>query len=250
MSRVFARLPSPALVVASLALLLALGGIGGAAVTQAPPNNSVGAAQLKSNAVTTPKIKNNAVAAAKIASNAVVAAKIASNAVGSAKIASNAVSSAKIAAGAVTADKVATDAVTSEKVQDSSITAADLAPGVVPPSVALGRFVNGPVAVPSAQTTVATLAIPDPGNYVIWGKTYLTTSLLAGTVTCRLEAGSNIDESLTYVAADEPATLSLMVLNNFTAAGNVNFSCSAPTQKQANFIKITALRVANLTNSG
>jgi hypothetical protein len=250
MSRVFARLPSPALVVACLGLLLALGGIGGAAVTQAPPKNSVGTAQLKSNAVTTPKIKNNAVAAAKIASNAVVAAKIASNAVGSAKIASNAVSSAKIAAGAVTADKVATDAVTTEKVQDGSITAADLAPGVVPPSVALGRFVNGPVAVPSAQTAVATLAIPDPGNYVIWGKAYLTTSLLAGTATCRLEAGSNFDESLTYVAADEPATLSLMVLNNFTAAGSVNFSCSAPTQKQANFIKITALRVANLTNSG
>ena len=240
MSRVFARLPSPALVVACLALLLALGGIGGAAVTQAPPKNSVGTAQLKSNAVTTPKIKNNAVAAAKIASNAVVAAKIASSAV----------SSAKIAAGAVTADKVATDAVTTEKVQDGSITAADLAPGVVPPSVALGRFVNGPVAVPSAQTAVATLAIPDPGNYVIWGKAYLTTSLLAGTATCRLEAGSNFDESLTYVAADEPATLSLMVLNNFTAAGNVNLSCSAPTQKQANFVKITALRVANLTNSG
>ena len=230
MSRVFARLPSPALVVACLALLLALGGIGGAAVTQAPPKNSVGTAQLKSNAVTTPKLKNNAVAAAKIASNAVVAAKI--------------------AAGAVTADKVATDAVTTEKVQDGSITAADLAPGVVPPSVALGRFVNGPVAVPSAQTAVATLAIPDPGNYVIWGKAYPTTSVLAGTATCRLEAGSNFDESLTYVAADEPATLSLMVLNNFTAAGNVNFSCSAPTQKQANFIKITALRVANLTNSG
>ena len=240
MSRVSARLPSSALVVACLALLLALGGVGGAAVTQAPPKNSVGTAQLKSNAVTTPKIKNNAVAAAKIASNAV----------GSAKIASNAVSSAKIAAGAVTADKVATDAVTTEKVQDGSITGADLAPGVVPPSVALGRFVNGPVAVPSAQTAVATLAIPDPGNYVIWGKAYLTTSLLAGTATCRLEAGSNFDESLTYVAADEPATLSLMVLNNFTAAGNVNFSCSAPTQKQANFIKITALRVANLTNSG
>ena len=230
MSRVFARLPSPALVVACLALLLALGGVGGAAVTQAPPKNSVGTAQLKSNAVTTPKIKNNAVAAAKIASNAVVAAKI--------------------AAGAVTADKVATDAVTTEKVQDGSITAADLAPSVVPPSVALGRFVNGPVAVPSAQTAVATLAIPDPGNYVIWGKAYLTTSVLAGTATCRLEAGSNFDESLTYVAADEPATLSLMVLNNFTAAGNVNLSCSAPTQKQANFIKITALRVANLTNSG
>jgi len=52
MSRVFTRLPSPALVVACLALLLALGGIGGAAVTQAPPKNSVGTPQIKNGAVT------------------------------------------------------------------------------------------------------------------------------------------------------------------------------------------------------
>ena len=112
-------LPSPGLVVACVALLLVLGGTGGAAVSQAPPKNSVGAAQLKSNAVTTPKIKNNAVVAAKIASNAVGAAKIASN--------------------AVTGPKIAANAVTSEKVQDGSIGAADLAAGVLPTSTALGR---------------------------------------------------------------------------------------------------------------
>jgi hypothetical protein len=209
-------------------------------VTQAPPKNSVGTNQLKNNAVTTPKIKNNAVAAAKIASNAV----------GSAKIANNAVGSAKIAASAVTTDKIAGNAVTTEKVTDGSLTAADLAAGVLPPSAALGRFVNGPVTIPSAQTTIASLAIADAGNYVIWGKAYVTSTLFAGTVTCRLEAGANFDETQTYAASDQPSSVSLMVLNNFTAAGTVNFACSSPTAKQANFIKIVAMRVANLTNTG
>jgi hypothetical protein len=49
------RRPSPALVVASLALLVALSGVGYAAVV---PRASVGTLQLKRNAVTSPKIKD------------------------------------------------------------------------------------------------------------------------------------------------------------------------------------------------
>ncbi|HXY86470.1 MAG TPA: hypothetical protein VEH52_13405 [Gaiellaceae bacterium] len=79
------RWPSPAVVIASLALLVALSGTSIAAVT-AVPKNSVG----------TPQLKNSAVTSAKLASNAVVAAKIAANAVGAAKIAANAVTSAKV----------------------------------------------------------------------------------------------------------------------------------------------------------
>lgn len=48
--------PSPALVVASLALIVALGGTSYAAIKL--PKNSVGAKQIKSNAVTSAKIKN------------------------------------------------------------------------------------------------------------------------------------------------------------------------------------------------
>jgi hypothetical protein len=88
------------MVVASIALLVALGGTSVAAVNQLAAN-SVGTSQLKSNAVTTPKIKNGAVNASKLASNAVVAAKIASNAVTTAKIAGNAVTNAKIANGTI-----------------------------------------------------------------------------------------------------------------------------------------------------
>jgi hypothetical protein len=53
--------PSPALVVASIALLVALGGTSIAAVTAALPINSVGTPQLKGNAVTSAKIKNGEV---------------------------------------------------------------------------------------------------------------------------------------------------------------------------------------------
>ncbi len=59
------RGPSPALVIALIALFVALGGTSFAAIN-ALPKNSVGAKQLKKNAVTGVKIKNKAVTAAKI----------------------------------------------------------------------------------------------------------------------------------------------------------------------------------------
>lgn len=59
------RAPSPALVVALIALFVALGGTSVAAIS-ALPKNSVGTKQLKNKAVTSTKIKNGAVTAAKI----------------------------------------------------------------------------------------------------------------------------------------------------------------------------------------
>ena len=54
--------PSPALVVASIGLLVALGGTSIAAVSQLP-RGSVGTPQLKSNAVTSPKVLNRSLLA-------------------------------------------------------------------------------------------------------------------------------------------------------------------------------------------
>ena len=54
--------PSPATVIASVALLLALGGTSLAAVN-ALPRSSVGTAQLKANAVTSAKVKNGSLLA-------------------------------------------------------------------------------------------------------------------------------------------------------------------------------------------
>jgi hypothetical protein len=69
------RRPSPALVVACLALFVALSGFGYAA-TQLP-RNSVGAAQLRNGSVVAQKIKKGAVVRTKLATGAVSSAKIA-----------------------------------------------------------------------------------------------------------------------------------------------------------------------------
>jgi hypothetical protein len=60
----FAHRPSPAMVVACIALLVALGGTSYA--IQALPQNSVGTKQLKNNAVASKKIKNGAVNSNKV----------------------------------------------------------------------------------------------------------------------------------------------------------------------------------------
>ena len=66
MKSILSRLrPSPAMVIACLALGIALGGTSVAAI-QALPRNSVGTKQLKANAVTSPKVKNNAITGADV----------------------------------------------------------------------------------------------------------------------------------------------------------------------------------------
>ena len=65
------RRPSPAMVVACAALLVALSGTGMAAATQLA-RNSVGTPQLKDSAVTNAKIKNNAVNSAKVAARSLL----------------------------------------------------------------------------------------------------------------------------------------------------------------------------------
>ena len=57
------RRPSPALVVACVALFVALAGTGVAAVVALVPNNSVGTAQLRNNAVVSAKVKDHSLAA-------------------------------------------------------------------------------------------------------------------------------------------------------------------------------------------
>lgn len=65
------RRPSPAMVVACLALLVALGGTSVAAVSQVA-RNSVGTPQLRNGAVTNPKIRNNAVNSTKVANRSLL----------------------------------------------------------------------------------------------------------------------------------------------------------------------------------
>jgi hypothetical protein len=74
MRRITSQRPSPAMVVACIALVVALGGTSYA--IQALPQNSVGSKQLKNNAVTSKKIKNGAVTTKKIKNGAVNSDKV------------------------------------------------------------------------------------------------------------------------------------------------------------------------------
>jgi len=74
--RKLVRRPSPAMIVACIALLVALGGTSMAAATQLA-RNSVGTPQLRDGAVTNPKIRNNAVNSAKVANRSLLRADFA-----------------------------------------------------------------------------------------------------------------------------------------------------------------------------
>jgi hypothetical protein len=69
--RKLVRRPSPAMMVACIALLVSLGGTSFAAATQLA-RNSVGTAQLRNGAVTNPKLRNNAVNSAKVANRSLL----------------------------------------------------------------------------------------------------------------------------------------------------------------------------------
>ena len=71
------RRPSPALVVASLALFVSLADLGRGAVLQLLQPNSVGTVQLKNNAVTTGKLRDGAVTSAKVKDRTVRAVDLA-----------------------------------------------------------------------------------------------------------------------------------------------------------------------------
>lgn len=75
MNRLIRHRPSPAMVVACLALAVALTGTSFAAVSALAPN-SVGTAQIRANAVTAAKLKNANVTGAKVARNAITGTKV------------------------------------------------------------------------------------------------------------------------------------------------------------------------------
>src|SRR5262245_6868265 len=94
MKRIVKRLPSPAMVVACIALAVALGGTSYAAIKL--PRNSVGTKQLRNNAVSTAKLQKNAVVATKLSSRSVGPAKLKNNAVTTRTVKDNQLTGAKI----------------------------------------------------------------------------------------------------------------------------------------------------------
>jgi hypothetical protein len=132
--RAWIRLPSPAMSVALIALVVALSGTTYAAVR-------IGTKQIKNNAITSPKIRNGQVKNVDLARNSVVTAKIVASAVtglqirdasvGNGDLANDAVTGGKVRGGAIGNSDLANDAVTASKIRASSVGNTELATDAV-----------------------------------------------------------------------------------------------------------------------
>jgi hypothetical protein len=117
--------PSPAMIIACLALVLALTG---SAIAAGVAKNSVRSAQIADGTVRTFDIHDGAVSSAKVTDDSLAATDLAPNAVGNSEIADNSVSSPEVAADSLTAGDLGPSSVASSEVTDQSLTANDLGP--------------------------------------------------------------------------------------------------------------------------
>ena len=125
MKRIVKRLPSPAMVVACIALAVALGGTSYAAIKL--PKNSVGESQLRKNAVVATKLSARSVGPQKLQNNAVTTRAVKDNQLTGAKIVES--SLAKVPS-AVAAEKAANaDSVGGYAVKRFASTVAPNGPG-------------------------------------------------------------------------------------------------------------------------
>jgi hypothetical protein len=231
MRAVLSHRPSPAMVVACIALAVALGGTSYAATKL--PAGSVGTKQLKKNAVTSPKVKNNALKGADVLESSL--AQVPSAA--SAESAANATN--------------ATHATNADHATNASwATTAGTA------NAAFSTFHDGYIPLPDSTATIATLTIPAAGNYIITAKLFAYNSSVdpSSDDECDLTAGGDTDTDLFDVngsSADDAEVVALQLVHQFAASGQVGLACTdaGGGYVAARFTRITAVQVAQLTNT-
>ena len=214
--------PSASIVVASLALLIALGGTSVAAIS-ALPKGSVTTAALHNGAVTTSKLANKAVTLAKLATSARIPGP--------------------------------------RGLKGDPGTKGDPGPrgssGPIGPSDAYLDTNGGPVTLPAlTDVRVATVRVPNAGVYVIWAKetlhpdpahTNLTQSI------CRLGTGqandATADVSQAYIAPGVFQSMTNLFTGQFSTATVVNLVCVVDGISDVRDIKLVAIKAGTLTTS-
>ncbi|MDX6539368.1 MAG: hypothetical protein QOI71_978 [Gaiellales bacterium] len=168
--RAWIRLPSPAMSVALIALVVATTGTTYAAVR-------IGTKQIRDNAVTSAKIRNGGVKNVDLARNSIVTAKIVASAVtgvqirdgsvGSADLGNDSVTTAKIRGGAVGNSDLANDSVTTLKMHAGAVANADIADTAVTSSkIADGSILaadikDGEVVKGNGRILATAVTLPD-----------------------------------------------------------------------------------------
>ena len=228
-SKLFSR-PSPAMVVAVMALVMATAGTATAAKVLITSSS-----QIKTGAVNGADVRDKALTGNDVRDKSLKGADLATGAVGSRELDSNAVGLDNLEAAARTA-----------------IT------GAQPSAIEVFRK-EGPANVPKGTSRrVATMANLEPGVYAIFAKTVMSvanepTNEFFNTGNnasghCVLDAGGDKDEVRAIVAGpgfNAPAHLGAQVTRTFGSPGTVTLDCDSPEREwRTDATTIIAIRVA------
>jgi hypothetical protein len=176
--------PSPALVIACVALFAALTG---SAIAAGVGKNTVRSPQIVDGTIRTVDLRDNAVAAGKIAPNAVENTEIAENAVDSRAVAPDSltasdlgpasVASSEVADQSLTADDLGPNSVGSSELQAGSVRSSELGPIIqVTNSTPIAAGANGSVSVNCPEGTTVISGGAQPANFGV----EMTSSLRSG----------------------------------------------------------------------
>jgi hypothetical protein len=212
--------PTPAMIVAIIALVFALGGTSYAAVVL--PAGSVGSKQIKKNAVTGAKIKAKAVTTVKIKDGAVTTPKLADGSV----------TTPKLADGAVATAKIANDGVTGDKVLESSL-------GKVPAAANADTLGGVSKAVLGTQVKVIGMGFNPRNSTTVYGSGAGGFGIIS--------SGAVVADFTTPVQVPQGATVTKLTMyyNNTTAASSgtlwfVRYTLNGTTADQATVISPAA----------
>ena len=217
-SRIRGTRPSPALVVAIVALVMSMAGTATAA--RVLIKNSK---QIKNGAVSTADVRNSSLTGKDVKDGGLTGSDI--------------------KAGSVGVDKLEGDA--KRALEDAGTQAIEVYRKAGPSGIEGGKVAR-----------VATMSNVPPGVYAIFAKSVLTGEVedsgLFGQGTtvsghCRLEAGGDVDEARTLLGtpgANAPSEVSMQITRTFGSTGTVTLDCDvAPSSWRASDTSIIAVRV-------
>ena len=176
--------PSPALVIACIALFAALTG---SAIAAGVGKNTVRSPQIVDGTIRTVDLRDNSVAAGKIAPNAVDTTEIAENGVESSDVAPDSLTAADLGPASVTSSEVADqslsaddlgpNSVGSSELQAGAVRASELGPIIqVTNSTPIAAGANGSVSVQCPEGTAVISGGAQPANFGV----EMTSSLRSG----------------------------------------------------------------------
>jgi hypothetical protein len=195
--------PSPALVIACIALFAALTG---SAIAAGVGKNTVRSPQIVDGTVRTIDLRDNAVAAGKIAPDAVDTTEIAENGVDSSDVAPEALTSADLGAASVTSSEVADQSLTANDLGPDSVGSSELQAGSVR-AAELGTIISVSNSTTIKTGNNASVSVDCPaGTTVISGGNTAGDYRVAATGTQRTGNGW-IAHAHSYAPADTSLTV-------------------------------------------